>query len=84
MSSFVVTQGELYEIVKKRKLETIEESEKPDQTDGKEIDESLNELIIQNEAEKFIELFQKKHFQKRLKKLIAKTVQYKTLYQKLC
>ena len=59
MSSFVVTQGELYEIVKKRKLETIEESEKPDQTDGKEIDESLNELIIQNEAEKFIELFEK-------------------------
>ena len=46
MSSFVVTHGELYEIVKKRKLETIQESEKPDQTDGKEIDESFNELII--------------------------------------
>ena len=59
MSSFVVTQGELYEIVKKRKLETIEESEKPDQTDYEEIDESLNKLIIQNEAEKFIELFEK-------------------------
>ena len=59
MSSFVVTQGELYEIVKKRKLETIEESEEPDQTDGKEIDESLNKLIIENDAEKFIELFEK-------------------------
>ena len=59
MSSFVATQGELYEIVKKRKLETIEESEEPDQTDAKEIDESLNELIIENEAEKFIELFEK-------------------------
>ena len=59
MSSFVVTQGKLYEIVKKRKLETIEESEESDQTDGKEIDESLNELIIENEAEKFIELFEK-------------------------
>ena len=35
MSSFVVTQGELYEIVKKRKLKTIEESEEPDQTDHK-------------------------------------------------
>ena len=59
MSSIVVTQGELYEIVKKRKLETIEESEEADQTDGKEIDESLNELIIKNEAQKFIELFEK-------------------------
>ena len=59
MSSIVVTQGELYEIVKKRKLETIEESEEADQTDGKEIDESLKELIIENEAQKFIELFEK-------------------------
>ena len=59
MSSFVVTQGKLYEIIKKRKLETIEESEEPDQTDSKEIDESLNELIIKNETEKFIELFEK-------------------------
>ena len=59
MSSFVVTQGELYEIVKKRKLEMTEESEEPDQTDSKKIDESFNELIIKNEAEKFIELFEK-------------------------
>ena len=59
MSSFVVTEGELYEIIKKRKLETIEESEEPDKTGAKEIDESLNKLIIQNEAEKFIELFKK-------------------------
>ena len=40
MSSIIVSQGELYQIVKKRKLETIEESEEADQTDGKEIDES--------------------------------------------
>ena len=59
MSSFVVTQGELYKIVNKRKLEMTEESEKPDQTGDKEVDESLNKLIIQNEAEKFIELFEK-------------------------
>ena len=59
MSSFVVTQGKLYEIVKKRKLETIEESEATDQTDGKEINESLNELIIENEAKRFIEIFEK-------------------------
>ena len=57
--SIIISQGELYETVKKRKLETIEESEEPDQTDGKEIDESLNELIIENEAQKFIELFEK-------------------------
>ena len=56
--SIIISQGDLYEIVKKRKLETIEESEEPDQTDGKEIDESLNELIIENEAKKFIELFE--------------------------
>ena len=55
----IIRKGELYEIVKKRKLETIEESEEPDQTDGKEIDESLNELIIENEAQKFIELIEK-------------------------
>ena len=59
MSSIIVSQVELYQIVKKRKLETIEESEEADQTDGKEIDESLNELIIENEAQKFIELFEK-------------------------
>ena len=57
--SIIISQGELYQIVKKRKLETIEESEEPDQTDGKEIDESLNKLIIENEAQKSIELFEK-------------------------
>ena len=63
MSNFVVIQGNLNEIVnkknKKNKLGTIEESEEPDQTGSKEIDESFNELIIENEAEKFIELFEK-------------------------
>ena len=59
MSSIIVSQGELCQIVKKRKLETIKESEEVDHTDGKEIDESLNELIIENEAQKFIELFEK-------------------------
>ena len=59
MSSIIVSQGKLYQIVKKRKLETIEESEEADETDGKEIDESLKKLIIENEAQKFIELFEK-------------------------
>ena len=57
--SIIISQGELYEIVKKGKLETIEESEEPDQTDGKKRDESLNKLIIENEAQKFIKLFEK-------------------------
>ena len=57
--SIIISQGELYEIVKKGKLETIEESEELDQTDGKKRDESLNKLIIENEAQKFIKLFEK-------------------------
>ena len=67
MSTFVVTKGKLYEIVKKRKLLTIEGGE-TDQEDGRGIEENVDELIIENEAEKFIGLFEK-HFQKRQKKL---------------
>ena len=59
MSSFLVTQGELYETVKKRKLEAIEEGHEPDQEDGKGIEENANELIIENKAKKFIVLFEK-------------------------
>ena len=59
MSTFVVTKGELYEIVKKRKLSTIEEGGETDQEDGRGIEENVDELIIENEAEKFIELFEK-------------------------
>ena len=60
MSSVVITNGELYEIVKKRKLLTIQESNKEaDQEYGKKIDEYVDNLIIENEAEKFFELFEK-------------------------
>ena len=59
MSSIIVSQVKLYQIVKKRKLETIEESEEADETEGREIDESLKKLIIENEVQKFIELFEK-------------------------
>ena len=59
MSTFVVTKGELYKIVKKRKLSTIEEGGETDQEDGRGIEENVDELIIENEAEKFIELFEK-------------------------
>ena len=56
MSSVVITNGELYEIVKKRKLSTIQET---DEEDGKKINEYVDNLIIENEAEKFFELFEK-------------------------
>ena len=59
MPTFIVTKGELFEIVKKRKLSTIEEGGETDQEDGRRIEENVDELIIKNEAEKFIELFEK-------------------------
>ena len=53
MSDLLITKEELYQILKKRKQET-------DQIDGKSIeDEDINELIINNEIEKFFELFEK-------------------------
>ena len=54
MSDRLITKEELYQILKKRKHET-------DQIDGKYIEkqEDINELIIKNEAEKFLELFEK-------------------------
>ena len=56
MSSVLIPNGELYEIVKKRKLLTIQET---DEEDGKKINEYVDNLIIENEAEKFFELFEK-------------------------
>ena len=52
MSDVLITKGELYQIIKKRKVET-------DQIDSKKIEQEkdINELIIQNETEKFMELF---------------------------
>ena len=53
MSNHLITKEELYQILRKRKPET-------DQVDGQSIgDEDLNELIINNETEKFLELFEK-------------------------
>ena len=56
MSSVVITNGELYEIAKKRKLSTIQET---NEEDGKKINEYVDNLIIENEAEKFFELLEK-------------------------
>ena len=38
---------------------TIEESSETDQEDGRGIEENVDKLIIENEVEKFIELFEK-------------------------
>ena len=59
MSAYTVTKCELYETLKKRKLSTIEESGETDEEDGTGIEENVDELIIENEAKKFIELFEK-------------------------
>ena len=59
MSAYTVTKRELYETLKKRKLSTIEESGETDEEDGTGIEENVDELIIENEAKKFIELFEK-------------------------
>ena len=53
MSHLILTKKELYQIIKKRKIET-------DQIDGKNTEEEdINELIINNETDKFLELFNK-------------------------
>ena len=51
MSDLLLTKGEVYQIIKKRKVET-------DQIDGEKNieEEDINKLIIKNETEKFIEL----------------------------
>ena len=56
MSSVIITNGELYEIVKKRKLLTIQET---DEEEGKKIEEYVDNLINEKEAEKFLQLFEK-------------------------
>ena len=56
MSDFVLTREEIYQTIRRRKQKT----DQIDQLDGKSIeDENINELIINNETEKFFELFEK-------------------------
>ena len=53
MSNLLITKEDVYQILKKRKQEN-------DQIDGKSIeDDDIIELIINNETEKFFELFKK-------------------------
>ena len=53
MSNLIITKEDVYEILKKKKQEN-------DQIDGKSLeDDNINDLIINNETEKFFELFEK-------------------------
>ena len=57
MSPVVITNGGLYEIVKKRKLLTIQET---GEEDGKKIEEYVDNLLFYFQfSEKFFELFDK-------------------------
>ena len=53
MSNHLITKEDVYKILKKKRQES-------DQIDGKSLeDDNINELIINNETEKFFELFEK-------------------------
>ena len=55
--SVYIYGDEVYEIVKKRKLETIEESVEEDNTDGG--GENIQDRIVESESETFIKLLEK-------------------------
>ena len=55
--SVIVYDGEVYEIVKKRKLETIEESVEEDNIDGG--GDNIQDKIIESESESFLKLLEK-------------------------
>ena len=56
--TILITSGDLINVIKKSRLETIPEEQESDNTDGGlEID--TDEIIIEAEADKFIALFKK-------------------------
>ena len=55
MSSIILTNDELAKLIKKKKLETIEEVNKPDNVDGTNVES----LVIESEDDKFLVLFEK-------------------------
>ena len=56
--SIIVYDGDVFEIVKKRKLETIEESVEEDNTDGV-VNDNIQDKIIESESETFLKLLEK-------------------------
>ena len=55
MSSIILANDELAKLIKKTKLETIEEVNEPDNVDGANVEKS----VIESEADKFLVLFKK-------------------------
>ena len=56
MSSIILANDKLAKLIKKTKLETIEEINKPDNVDGA----NMENFFIESEADKFLVLFEKK------------------------
>ena len=55
MSFIILTNDELAKLIKKKKLETIEEVNKPDNVDGTNVEN----FVIESEDDKFLVLFEK-------------------------
>ena len=55
MSSIILTDNELAKLIKKKKLETIEEVNKPDNVDSTNVEN----FVIESEDDKFLVLFEK-------------------------
>ena len=56
--SIIISNGDLIEVIKKKKLESIEEVSVSDNVDGK-ANKNVDELVIDSEADKFLVLFEK-------------------------
>ena len=56
--SIIISNGDLIEVIKKKKLESIEEVPASDNVDGK-ANKNIDELVIDSEAGKFLVLFEK-------------------------
>ena len=64
--SIIISNGDLIEVIKRERLESIEEVPESDNVDGK-ANNNVEELIIDSKADKFLVLFEKifneKHIQ---------------------
>ena len=56
--SIIISNGDLIQVIKKKKLESIEEVPVSDNADGK-ANKDVDELVTDSEADKFLVLFEK-------------------------
>ena len=64
--SVIISNGDLIEVMKKKKLESIEEVLELDNVDGK-ANNNVEELVIDSETDKFLVLFEKIFNEKHIK-----------------